>query len=168
MFCFVRFPARLLISERRDKLIIVDKLCISMEGHWKTSITDHFRARSFHLLFHYHLLIIIDLIRAPTDCVQYFTGTAGQIYSYNFGQMLGGMYYTNCIRTEVGYILPSPISSIIIPGRLLRRDVQGGEQHNPGRVQLAPRPVDHHASRLPRLLCLHPKIEVTVQYVELS
>ena len=40
------------------------------------------------------------MVRAPTDCVQYFTGTAGQIYSYNFGQMLGGMYYTNCIRTE--------------------------------------------------------------------
>ena len=51
----------------------------------------------------------------------------------------------------------------VVPGRLLRRDVQGGEQHDLGRVQLAPRPVDHHASRLPQLLCLHPKIEVTAQ-----
>ena len=80
--------------------------------------------------------------------------------------MLGGMYYTNCIRTEVGYILP--ISCIVVPGRLLRRDVQGGEQHNLGRVQLAPKPVDHHAGRLPGLLCLHPSIEVTVHPVELS
>ena len=46
------------------------------------------------------------MLRAPTDCVQYFTGTAGQIYSYNFGQMLGGMYYTNCIRTEVEVTIP--------------------------------------------------------------
>merc|ERR1711872_410887 len=36
---------------------------------------------------------------------QYFTGTTGTIQSYNFvgGQLLQGMYYTNCIRTEAGY-----------------------------------------------------------------
>merc|ERR1719250_267170 len=43
--------------------------------------------------------------KAPTDCVQYFTGSTGTIQSYNFagGQLLQGMYYTNCIRTEAGY-----------------------------------------------------------------
>jgi len=41
--------------------------------------------------------------KAPTDCVQYFTGISNQIYSYNFGQMLGSMDYNNCIRMEEGY-----------------------------------------------------------------
>jgi len=43
--------------------------------------------------------------KAPTDCVQYFTGSTGTIQSYNFagGQLLQGMYYTNCVRTEAGY-----------------------------------------------------------------
>jgi len=43
--------------------------------------------------------------KAPTDCVQYFTGTAGNIQSYNFqgAQMLNAQVYNNCIRTEKGY-----------------------------------------------------------------
>merc|ERR1712064_129779 len=43
--------------------------------------------------------------RAPTDCVQYFTGTAGSVQSYNFqgGKYLQNQIYTNCIRTEQGY-----------------------------------------------------------------
>ena len=43
--------------------------------------------------------------RAPTDCTQYFTGSAGSVKSYNYagGQLLQGNYYTNCIRTEAGY-----------------------------------------------------------------
>merc|ERR1712183_1145410 len=40
--------------------------------------------------------------RAPTDCVQYFTGASGNVKNYNFGQLLLGQYYTNCIRTEKG------------------------------------------------------------------
>ena len=40
--------------------------------------------------------------RAPTDCVQYFTGAAGNVKNYNFGQLLLAQYYTNCIRTEKG------------------------------------------------------------------
>ena len=43
------------------------------------------------------------MFRAPVDCTQYFTGTAGTIQTYNFGQLLGGLYYTNCLRTEAGY-----------------------------------------------------------------
>merc|ERR1712060_831953 len=43
--------------------------------------------------------------RAPTDCLQWFTGSTGTVYSYNHqgGQFLNGMDYTNCIRTEDGY-----------------------------------------------------------------
>ena len=43
--------------------------------------------------------------RAPTDCVQYFTGISGNVQSYNFqgAQLLQGMNYKNCIRTEKGY-----------------------------------------------------------------
>jgi len=43
--------------------------------------------------------------KAPTDCVQYFTGSTGTIQSYNFagGQLLNSMYYNNCIRTEEGF-----------------------------------------------------------------
>ena len=45
------------------------------------------------------------LARAPSDCVQYFTGTSGNVQSYNFagGQLLQSQDYTNCIRTEEGY-----------------------------------------------------------------
>ena len=37
--------------------------------------------------------------------VQYFTGTTGTIYSYNYagGTHLAGQQYNNCIRTEAGY-----------------------------------------------------------------
>jgi len=43
--------------------------------------------------------------KAPTDCVQYFTGKTGTVKSYNFGggQFLQSQIYTNCIRTEAGY-----------------------------------------------------------------
>jgi len=40
--------------------------------------------------------------KAPTDCVQYFTGLTGNVYSYNHqgGQFLQSQDYNNCIRTE--------------------------------------------------------------------
>lgn len=43
--------------------------------------------------------------KAPTDCVQYFTGKTGTITSYNFAgaQFLQAQYYSNCIRTEQGF-----------------------------------------------------------------
>jgi len=43
--------------------------------------------------------------KAPLDCTQFFTGSAGNVKSYNFagGQLLQSQYYTNCIRTEAGY-----------------------------------------------------------------
>jgi len=43
--------------------------------------------------------------RAPNDCLQYFTGKTGTVYSYNFAgaQFLVNMDYTNCVRTEKGY-----------------------------------------------------------------
>jgi len=43
--------------------------------------------------------------RPPQDCLQWFTGTSGYIYSYNYagGYHLANQDYTNCIRTEQGY-----------------------------------------------------------------
>merc|ERR1712113_1286908 len=43
--------------------------------------------------------------KAPTDCVQYFTGKSGSVKSYNHagGQLLQSQVYNNCIRTEKGY-----------------------------------------------------------------
>jgi len=42
--------------------------------------------------------------KAPTDCVQYFTGIADNVQSYNFGDhMLQSQYYQNCVRTAKGY-----------------------------------------------------------------
>ena len=54
---------------------------------------------------HKTLFYNLILFRAPTDCVQYFTGTAGSVQSYNHagGQLLKSQRYTNCIRTEKGY-----------------------------------------------------------------
>jgi len=43
--------------------------------------------------------------RAPTDCLTYFTGTAGTLISYNWAgaQYIEGMYSKYCVRTERGY-----------------------------------------------------------------
>ena len=42
-------------------------------------------------------------LRAPTDCVQYFTGISDTVQNYNFGQQLQAQNYQNCIRTAQGY-----------------------------------------------------------------
>ena len=49
--------------------------------------------------------ITVCYSRAPTDCVQYFTGTSGNVKSFGFGggQFLQSQYYTSCVRTEEGY-----------------------------------------------------------------
>jgi len=61
-----------------------------------------FTAKSFNILT--RQVACTAPWKAPVDCVQYFTGSAGNIQSYNFagGQLLTGQYYTNCIRTEEG------------------------------------------------------------------
>ena len=43
--------------------------------------------------------------RAPTDCVQYFTGISGEIRSFNFdgGIQLRDIQYTICVRRESGF-----------------------------------------------------------------
>merc|ERR1711997_544445 len=43
--------------------------------------------------------------KAPTDCVQYFTGVSGNVKSYNFAgsQILQSQNYNNCLRQEKGY-----------------------------------------------------------------
>ena len=37
--------------------------------------------------------------------MQFYTGTAGSVQSFNFagGQLLHSQYYTACVRTEAGY-----------------------------------------------------------------
>ena len=46
------------------------------------------------------------ITRAPTDCVQYFTGITGSVANYGFGSgdLLTNQQYTNCIRTEVDHL----------------------------------------------------------------
>merc|ERR1711990_215516 len=43
--------------------------------------------------------------KAPTDCVQYFTGISGNLKNYNFAgsQILQSQNYNNCLRQEKGY-----------------------------------------------------------------
>jgi len=43
--------------------------------------------------------------KAPTDCLQYFTGISGNVKNYNYAgnQILTSMAYDNCIRQEKGY-----------------------------------------------------------------
>jgi len=71
--------------------------------------------------------------KAPTDCTQYFTGKTGTIYSYNFAgaRFLQSQYYSNCLRSEVGYcgvqykeksgttpdafnLLPDPTTAVVL------------------------------------------------------
>ena len=43
--------------------------------------------------------------RAPEDCVQYFTGAAGNLMSYSFQTgtaQIQGIDFLNCIRQEEG------------------------------------------------------------------
>ena len=58
-----------------------------------------------NIIIEKNILKVFFHFRAPTDCVQYFTGTAGSVKSYNYagGQVLAGQRYNNCIRTEKGY-----------------------------------------------------------------
>ena len=43
--------------------------------------------------------------KAPTGCVQYFTGTSGSVSSYNHlgGNLLSNQWYSVCFRQELGY-----------------------------------------------------------------
>lgn len=61
-----------------------------------------FTAKTFNILA--RQIPCTSAWKAPVDCVQYFTGSSGNVKSYNFagGQLLTSQYYTNCIRTEEG------------------------------------------------------------------
>ena len=58
------------------------------------------------LFFNNLLLVWVSFVsfRAPTDCVQYFTGISGEVKSFNFdgGIQLRDIQYTICIRREPG------------------------------------------------------------------
>jgi hypothetical protein len=46
-----------------------------------------------------------SIMKAPTDCVQYYTGTAGNFHSYNFdgGLSQQTLEYAICFRREMGF-----------------------------------------------------------------
>ena len=60
---------------------------------------------SIHIMYYWYILCVItnSEFRAPTDCVQYFTGLTGSVANYGFGSgdLLINQEYTMCIRTEV-------------------------------------------------------------------
>jgi len=50
------------------------------------------------------LIDCFNPIRAPTDCLQYYTTTSGEIKSFNFGSgLMTNLRYDVCIRESVGY-----------------------------------------------------------------
>eukprot|EP00095_Tigriopus_kingsejongensis_P004837 maker-scaffold713_size108309-snap-gene-0.11 protein:Tk04837 transcript:maker-scaffold713_size108309-snap-gene-0.11-mRNA-1 annotation:"hypothetical protein AND_010472" len=59
-------------------------------------------SRSFQIKATYYTCD--NLAKAPAGCTQYFTGTSGNIKSYNFGggQLLQAQNYNNCIRQAEG------------------------------------------------------------------
>ena len=75
--------------------------------------------------------------------------------------MLGGMSYTNCIRTEV--LETWSFLPCINSGWLLWDNVQGGEQYHTGCLQSASYSNNYSSSGLPNLVCLHPAIEVILK-----
>ena len=47
-----------------------------------------------------------NIKRAPTDCLQYFTGLSGNVMSYGWTAqqvLIRNQAYTNCFRQEVGF-----------------------------------------------------------------
>ena len=64
--------------------------------------------RNMHSLNKYALVIF----RAPSDCLQYYTGAAGRFKSFNFGGtqvLLWSLQYRVCVRKEAGNQLMSKI-----------------------------------------------------------
>ena len=46
---------------------------------------------------------VLLLFRAPTDCLQYYTTTSGEVKSFNFGNgLMTNLRYDVCIRESVG------------------------------------------------------------------
>lgn len=74
---------------------------ITLTNTW--SATGIATAKNYNILA--RQICCTDSWKAPTGCTQYFTGLSGNVQSYGFagGQLLAGMNYQNCIRTEDGY-----------------------------------------------------------------
>lgn len=73
------------------------------------SLTNTFAAGGLATAKTYNILLrqicCNDNWKAPTNCVQYFTGISGSVQSYNHqgSQFLESQDYQNCFRTEKGY-----------------------------------------------------------------
>merc|ERR1712050_415814 len=80
-----------MIVEARDD-------CNTLSFTWTSSTT---RTWNIHIM----QIACTATWKPPEDCLQYFTGTSGYIYSYNYagGYHLANHQYTNCIRVEQGY-----------------------------------------------------------------
>ena len=72
--------------------------CNTLSFTWTSSTT---RSWNIHIM----QIACTATWRPPQGCLQYFTGTTGYIYSYNYagGYHLASQQYTNCIRAEAGY-----------------------------------------------------------------
>lgn len=73
--------------------------CNTLEFTWTSTTTQNFK---IHIM-----QIPCDAEwKAPQGCLQYFTGTTGTVYSYNYQagtSHIANQNYLNCIRTEEGY-----------------------------------------------------------------
>ena len=72
--------------------------CNTLSFTWTSSTT---RSWNIHIM----QIACTAAWKPPQGCLQYFTGTTGYLYSYNYagGYHLASQNYNNCIRTESGY-----------------------------------------------------------------
>ena len=79
-------------------IVEAEDSCNTLQFDWSSSST-----RSWNIQI--SQLSCQSRWKPPEGCLQYFTGTSGYIYSYNYagGTHLASQDYTNCIRTEQGY-----------------------------------------------------------------
>lgn len=81
--------------------------CNTLEFTWTSTTTKNFK---IHIM-----QIPCDAEwKAPAGCLQYFTGSTGTVYSYNYQAKtshIANQNYLNCIRTEEGYCSISYSSS---------------------------------------------------------
>jgi len=79
-------------------IVEADDNCNTLSFDWSSSTTRSWNIRVSQISCEARW-------KPPEGCLQYFTGTTGYIYSYNYagGTHLASQDYSNCIRTEQGY-----------------------------------------------------------------
>lgn len=81
-------------------ILEADESCNTFSFTWSSTSTD---TRSWNI--HAMQIPCTATWKPPDGCLQYFTGTTGTVYTYNYqgGYHLANQNYQNCIRTESGY-----------------------------------------------------------------